>query len=144
MATYHHACNTCEHNWLEEYSFEEYDRLKAAGENLGCPECDSDDTGRKLPDDPAPIHFKGGGWSPDGYYKNGAYDQHQKEGKAVQLYDRKEDLQRDMVGEAKRAELTKLKRTDTAARRHMGPDAGLTQREADISIEKAGEAAKNR
>ena len=42
MPIYEHECNKCKFGWLEEYSLEEFDRLKAADINLACPECESE------------------------------------------------------------------------------------------------------
>jgi len=142
MPTYRHSCRDCDVEWDEQYSVGECSRLMEAGENLACPECESTDTYRQVTDSGA-VHFKGAGWSPDGYYKNGAYDTHKEQGKSVKLYDRKEDIDRDMRGEAELAERARLKRVDEAARRHIGPDAGLTQSEADTKIKAAGEKAVN-
>lgn len=90
------------------------------------------------------VHFKGAGWSPDGYYKNQAYDAHKNSGKSVKLYDRKEDIDRDLRGEAEAAEKGRLLKVDQAAKRHLSPDAALTQEEADVKIKAAGEKAVKR
>ena len=136
MALYRHTCRACKLDWDEEYSIHD-------DPPSSCPECSSTDVYRNVTTAGA-IHFKGGGWSPDGYYKNGAYDQHKAEGKSVKLYDRKEDIVRDMRGEAMVHERTRLKKVDEAAKRHLGPDSALTQKEADKKIQAAGEKAAKR
>jgi putative FmdB family regulatory protein len=133
MPIYRHTCRACELDWDEEYSIH-------ADVPADCPDCGSDDLYRNVTTAGA-IHFKGGGWSPDGYYKNHAYDSHVAEGKSVKLYDRKEDIDRDMRGEAMVRERRRLKAVDTAAKRHLGPDSALTQKEADVKIKAAGEKA---
>lgn len=143
MPRYRHTCRDCEVEWDEDYSVAECSRLMDAGENLACPDCESTDTYRQVTDAGA-VHFKGAGWSPDGYSKTRAYEQHVSEGKSVKLYDRKEDIDRDIRGEAELVEKAKLKRVDALARKHMSPDAGLTQAEADVRIKAAGEKAVNR
>jgi predicted nucleic acid-binding Zn ribbon protein len=143
MPIYRHTCRDCKIDWDEEYGLRTYEWLKKRKENLVCPECGHLDTYRNVTTAGCVV-FKGGGWSPDGYYKNGAYDKHVAEGKSVKLYDRKEDIDRDMKGEAEAAEKERLKKVDSAARRHMSPDAGLTQDEADVKIKAAGERALNR
>ena len=112
-----------------------YDRSNAAAE------CESEDTYRCVTDSGA-IHFKGAGWSPDGYYKNQAYDQLQREGKKVTLYDRREDLQRVMKGEKAEAMKKRLKREDELAKRYMGPDAAMSQEKADKRIKAAVDKVK--
>ena len=62
-------------------------------------------------------------------------------GKKVKLYDRKEDIDRDLRGEAGERELKKLKRINAAAKRHIGPDAAVTDKEATRKINKAKEGA---
>jgi len=136
MPAYRHTCRACEIDWDEIYSIHD----EPPGE---CPECGSDDVYRNVTTSGA-VHFKGAGWSPDGYYKNGAYDAHKAQGKSVKLYDRKEDIDRDIRGEAELAEKDRLKKVDAAARRHMSPDAGLSQAEADVKIKAAGQKAIDR
>jgi hypothetical protein len=103
-----------------------------------CPECESTDVYRHVTTSGAVI-FKGGGWSPQGYSKETAYEKYGK--KQIKLYDRKEDLDRDMRGEAEQNELKKLKHEDRAAKKVLGPDAGVTQHEAERRIKKAGQDA---
>lgn len=136
MPIYEHNCRQCNIEWEEEYSLDVFEAYRIAGKNLACPKCKSRNTYRSVTTSGA-VHFKGAGWSPDGYYKNQAYDTHKAEGKSVQLYDRKEDIERDLKGEAAVREKGKLKKEDAAARRHLSPDAGLTQDEADKRIQAA-------
>ena len=135
MPVYEHACRDCTNEWLEEYNLEEYDWLKANDINLSCPECESEDTYRCVSH--APVHFKGGGWSPDGYYDFHAYDTLQAEGKKVERFESREDLQRVMKGEKAAATKARLKREDELAKKHFGPDAAMTQQKADARIKKA-------
>jgi predicted nucleic acid-binding Zn ribbon protein len=145
MPIYRHTCRDCELDWDEDYSLAEFDDYKARGVSLSCPDCKSVDTYRNVTTSKCVI-FKGGGvgWCDDGYYNYGAYDKHKAEGKSVKLYDRKEDIDREMRGEAELAEKNRLKKVDAAARRHMSPDAGLTQAEADVKIKAAGQKAIDR
>ena len=106
-----------------------------------CPECEGDDVYRCVTDSGA-VHFKGGGWSPDGYYRYNTYDVHEKQGKKITLYDRKEDIEREMKGEVAEKEKRKLKRINEAAKRHLGPDAAVTQKEADRKIKEAVDKVK--
>lgn len=133
MPLYQHTCRACDLDWQEHYSI--HDEPPDT-----CPECESNDVYRNVTTSGA-VHFKGGGWSPTGYYNYTAYDNHKAQGKSVTLYDRKEDLDRDMRGEAEQAERARLKKVDEAARRHLSPDAGLTQGEADKKIKAAGDKA---
>jgi predicted nucleic acid-binding Zn ribbon protein len=139
---YEHKCRECDHEWEEVYSLDAFMQHTAINYTFDCPWCESEDTYRCV--SAVPTHFKGGGWSPQGYYKNEAYDKHVAEGKSVKLYDNKEDIDRDMKGEAEVAERVRLKTVDGAARKHLGPDAGLTQKEADTQIQAAGEKALKR
>ena len=143
MPIYRHTCRACESDWDEEYCLELCNRYMRHGENMVCPQCTSQDTYRNVTTSGV-VDFKGAGWSSDGYYKNGAYDHHVAQGKSVKLYDRKEDIDRDMRGEAEQAEKARLKKVDEAARRHLSPDAGLTQDEADQKIKAAGQKAVER
>lgn len=142
MAIYRHTCRTCKLEWDEEYSLETYDWYKENNLNVSCPECEGADTYRQVTTSGCVV-FKGGGvgWADTGYYNYEAYDKHKAEGKSVKLYERKEDIDRDMRGEAELAEKARLKKVDAAARRHMSPDAGLTQVEADKKIKAAGDKA---
>ena len=133
MPRYEHTCRACKIEWEEDYGITD-------DPPADCPECGSDDIYRNVTTAGA-VHFKGSGWSPDGYYKNGAYDIHKAQGKSVQLYDRKEDIDRDMRGEAEAAEKGRLKKVDAAARKTLGPDSGLSQAEADVKIKDAGQRA---
>lgn len=120
---FEHHCRACDLDWLEEYSVKD-------NPPETCPECRSTDVYRCVTTAGA-IIFKGGGWSPDGYYNYKNYDTLKETGHKVKLYDRKEDLDREMQGEKREAELKKLKRQNEVAKRTMGPDAGITQKEAD-------------
>lgn len=133
---YEFQCRECSEEWVEEYKLE-----KCPRGGLRCPVCDSEDTFRCVTTSGAVI-FKGAGWSPDGYYKNMAYDAHKAQGKSVTLYDRKEDILRDMRGEAGVQEKRKLLKQNEAAKRHLGPDSALTQEEADKKIKAAVERVK--
>lgn len=141
MPIYAHQCRTCDFEWQETYSLKTYDWFKENNRNLSCPDCEGDDTYRCVTDSGVVV-FKGAGWSPDGYYKNHAYDQHVKEGKSVTIYDRREDLQRVMKGEKAEAMKARLKKEDRLAKRHIGPDAAMTQAQADKRIKAAVDKVK--
>ena len=134
MIIYEHNCRTCGETWHEEHRVEDVE----ASRRLPCPSCKSTDCYIAVTQSGA-VHFKGAGWSPDGYNKHRAYDNYGK--KNIKLYDRKEDLDRDMRGEAEAAELKKLKRLDRVSKRTLGRDAGVTQKEADRKVKAAGEKA---
>lgn len=131
---YEHTCRECDLIWEEDYSVHDDPPDE-------CPECGSDDVYRHVTTSGVVV-FKGAGWSPTGYSKHTAYEQHKAEGKSVKLYDRKEDIERDMRGEAGERELAKLKKQDAAAKRHLGPDAAVTQVEADRKIQAAKDKVK--
>lgn len=135
MPLYEHHCRACEKDWREYHTLEDFE----AARTIGCPKCESNDTYICVTTSGA-VHFKGGGWSPQGYSKDTAYEQWGSDN--VTVYDRKEDCERVMKGEAKEAEHRKLKRLDKAAKRHLGPDAALTQEQADKAITRAGEDVK--
>jgi hypothetical protein len=126
---YEHHCRTCDLYWLEEYPLEQFDNNRY----LSCPECESEDTHRCVTDSAA-IHFVGPGWSPDGYYKSQALDKYKKTG--IKVYDRKEDHDREVAGQTREAELRRLKIENEVAKKTMGPDAAITQEEADRRIAK--------
>lgn len=134
MPVYSHECNECKLEWLEEYSLEVFDELKAKGETLACPDCESTDTYRQI--NWVPTHFKGGGWSPQGYYKYEAYDSLQAEGKKVTLYDDKAEMDRVIEGEKRERIIKRMKREDEIAKRHLGPDAAFTEKRADAALKK--------
>ena len=129
MPLYEHQCRNCDLNWLEEYSIHD-------DPPDTCPECESTDCYRCVTDSGA-VFFKGPGWSPDGYYKQTALDKYKDQG--IKVYDRKEDHDREVSGQARELEKRKLKRLDEVAKRTLGPDAGVTQDQADRAIHKAGE-----
>jgi hypothetical protein len=137
---YEHKCRSCDFEWLEEYSLEVYDAMKAGNLTLSCPKCEGYDTYRCV--GRVPVHFLGGGWSPQGYYNYEAYDQLKREGKKVTLYDRKEDLERELKGEKKEAVTKRLKRENELAKSIIGPDAAITEREADRRIKKEVDKVK--
>jgi hypothetical protein len=133
---YEHHCRDCDLDWLEEHKVSDVDAFRNTGRYPSCPECESEDTYIAVTDSGIVV-FKGGGWSPEGYGKHGYLDKYKDQG--VKVYDRKEDHDREAKGEAEQAELKKLKHLDRVAKRTMGPDAGVTQSEADAAIKKAGE-----
>jgi putative FmdB family regulatory protein len=135
MPTYEHQCRDCDLEWLEFHRLEDFD----AARHISCPDCEKEDTFICVTTSGA-IQFKGGGWSPQGYNKHTAYDQWGKDN--LELFDRKEDCERVMKGEAKQAEARRLKRLDRAAKRHFGGDAGLTQADADKALAKAEKEVK--
>lgn len=136
MPMYRHECRECKLVWDEEYGLDVFDHYKKHGLNFTCPECESEDTYRHVTDSGA-IHFKGPGWSPDGYSKDRALEKYKDTG--IEIFDRKEDHDRVVAGRAEQQELRRLKRLDDAAKKTLGPDAGVTQAEADRKIKKAGE-----
>lgn len=140
MPMYRHECRECSLVWEEEYSLAVFDHYKKHGLNFTCPECEGDDTYRHVTDAGA-IIFKGPGWSPDGYSKDRGLETYK--GQGIKIYDRKEDHDREVAGQAREAELRRLKRMDEAAKRTLGPDAGVKQDEADRKIKKAGEDRVN-
>jgi len=126
---YEHTCRACELDWAEDYSIHD-------DPPTDCPECESTDVYRHCTSSGTVI-FTGGGWSPEGYNKHTCYDQYDN----VKVYDRKEDHDRDVRGEAEVAELRKQKKLDVASRRAFGPDTGVKQSEADAADKKAGDDA---
>ena len=131
MPRYEHTCRACDLEWAEMYSIKD-------DPPDTCPECKSNDVYRHVTTSGAVI-FKGGGWSPQGYSKETAYEKYGK--KHIKLYDRKEDCDREIRGEAEEIEKRKLKHEDRVAKKVLGPDAGVTQYEAEKRIKKAGEDA---
>ena len=136
MPVYEHECRSCEQPWLEDYDLVTFDRLKKLDVTLPCVHCGSNDTYRCVTDSGA-VHFKGSGWSPDGYSKDQAYEQLKKEGKDVTIYERKEDIERVMKGEKAEATKARLKREDELAKKYLGADSALTQEKADKRIQAA-------
>ena len=141
MPVYEHECRACNKDWLEDYSLATFDWLKKLDVTLTCVHCGSNDTYRCVTDSGA-VHFKGAGWSPDGYSKDQAYQQLQKEGKDVTIYERKEDLERVMKGEKAVATKARLKREDELAKKYIGADAAMTQAKADKRIKDAVDKVK--
>ena len=136
MPVYEHHCRACETEWLEEYSIATFDFYKAEGRNVTCVKCESDDTYRCVTTSGA-IQFKGPGWSPDGYSKDRSLEKYKDQG--IEIYDRREDHDRVVKGQAEAAELRRLKRLDEAAKKTLGADAGVTQSEADAKVKAAGQ-----
>jgi len=134
MPIYNHVCRECGEDWLEEYSLETYDYLKKHGVDIDCPTCESDNTYRAVGH--IPVHFKGGGWSPQGYYKFEAYDQLQAEGKKVTRYEDKAEMDRVIEGEKKEKILKRMKREDELAKKYLGPDAAFTEKRAEKALQK--------
>lgn len=102
---YEHECRACGLAWLETYS------LAAFEENaeLQCPECTSYDTYRCIGSKGFTLAGGGVGWADQGYYGNSAYDSYKEVGQDVKLYDRKEDIERELKGERAANEHRKLK-----------------------------------
>ena len=117
-----------------ECGFEHEIELSVEGRAPVCPGCGSWDTYRACTTRGA-VLFLGGGWSPQGYNKHTYLDKH----KDVEVFDKKEDHDRVARGEAEAAALVTQKKLDKASRRAFGPDAGVTQNEADAAVKKAGD-----
>jgi SAM-dependent MidA family methyltransferase len=83
----------------------------------------------------------GSGWGSDGYYHLGAYDRIKNLGQKVTRYDNKEDLDRELKGEAEVVEKAKLKRLNAVSKKTMGDRFKVTEAEAEKKIKKAGEDA---
>lgn len=139
---YEHSCRDCKQDWLEEYTLDQFDWLKTNGIDLACVHCNSENTFRCV--SRVPVHFKGGGvgWADNGYYKYEAYDQHQREGKKVEVYERKEDIERVMKGEKREAVKARLKQENELAKKYFGPDAGMTEAQAEKRIRRAVDKVK--
>jgi putative FmdB family regulatory protein len=129
MPVYEHHCRACDLDWLEEYSVND-------DPPTDCVECGSTDMYRCVTTSGA-IQFKGPGWSPDGYSKDRALEKYKNQG--IKIYDRREDHDREVKGQAEAAELRRLKRLDQAAKKAFGPDAGVSQNEAEAKMKKAGQ-----
>ena len=134
MPIYNHVCRECGEDWLVEYSLEIFDEMKAENEVLLCPACGGLETYRAVGH--IPVHFKGGGWSPQGYYKFEAYDQLQAEGKKVTRYEDKAEMDRVIEGEKKEKILKRMKREDELAKKYLGPDAAFTEKRAEKALQK--------
>ena len=131
MPVYEHVCRTCGNEWQDTHTLEDYAEHREDPCECGSTDCYIACTTS------AAIHFKGAGWSPDGYNKHRSLDKYKKQG--VKVYDKKEDHDREVRGEAEQAELKTLKAKDRAAKKAFGHDAGVTQKEADAAIKKAGQ-----
>jgi len=136
MPVYEHHCRDCDVEWLEEYSLATYEFYVGRGRNVTCVGCESHNTYRCVTTSGA-IQFKGPGWSPDGYSKDTALEKYKDTG--IKIYDRREDHDREVKGQAEAAELARLKRLDAAGKKFLGSDAGVTQREADAKVTAAGQ-----
>jgi putative FmdB family regulatory protein len=133
MINYVHECRDCQHVW--ELSYGLNDEIPS-----NCPKCLSGSIFRQVTTSGS-IQFKGHGWSPTGYSKFSAYEQLKAKGQTVTRYETKEEHDRERKGEAEADEMKKLKRLDEVSKRTLGPDAALTQAEADKKIKKAGKDA---
>lgn len=129
---YEHCCRDCGLEWEEEYKLT--DPVSDT-----CPECGSQDMYRCVTTSGS-IHFKGAGWASDGYYKNAPLDSHKGR---LKLYDRKEDYQREAVGEAKEKEKRKLIRQNEVIKRTLGHGAVIKEAEAEKKIKKAADKARD-
>jgi hypothetical protein len=105
-----------------------------------CPLCLESDVFRHVTVSGA-VQFKGHGWSPTGYSKFTAYEKLKAQGKGVTIYENKEEHDRITKGEAMAVEEKKLKKLDRISKKTLGADSGVTQKEADVKIEKAGKDA---
>ena len=128
MPVYEHECRTCRLLWEEVYKITD-DPPEV------CPECGSSEVYRTIGS--TGFILNGSGWARDGYYRYKAYDKWGK-GK-IEVFDKKEDHDRVVRGEAEQAELKKLKRLDEVSRKTLGQEAGVTQAEAEKKIKKAGD-----
>jgi predicted nucleic acid-binding Zn ribbon protein len=130
---YVHECRDCGHIWELTYSL--VDETPSI-----CPVCLENDVFRHVTISGA-VKFKGAGWSPTGYSKFTAYEKLKAKGQSVTLYDSKEEHDRVSKGEAEVFEKKRLKKLDRISKRTLGVDAGVTQKEADVKIKKAGKDA---
>jgi putative FmdB family regulatory protein len=130
MPRYEHHCRVCELDWEEDYGLS--DPVSDT-----CPECGSQDMYRCVTTSGA-IHFKGAGWSEDGYYKNAALDTHKGR---LKLYDRKEDYNREAKGEAREITKRKLMQQNEVIKRTLGHSSVIKEAEAERKIKKAEDKA---
>jgi putative FmdB family regulatory protein len=129
---YTHECRSCYHIWELYYS------IKTDPPSF-CPNCNSQDVFRQVGS--SGFILTGSGWAQDGYYHLGAYDRIKGLGQEVTRYDSKEDLDREMKGEAEGVEKAKLKRLNAVSKKTMGDRFKVTEAEAEKKIKKAGEDA---
>lgn len=132
---YEHACRACGLEWLENYS------LSAFEDNaeMQCPECTSYDTYRCIGS--KGFRLLGGGWAESGYYGYRAYDDHKAQGKKVELYDNKQDLERDLKGERAVLEKRKLKYRHELEKKVFGKSS-LNEDKAAAIIKKKVDGVK--
>lgn len=130
--TYVHDCRDCNIEWEEEYGLNDLPPDQ-------CPNCGSEDIYRCVTQSSCVI-FKGAGWSPTGYSKKPKQEKLAREGR-YQEFESKEDLARVMRGEAEQNELQKMKDLNEVAKKTLGPDHAVTQREADEKVKQAGDEA---
>jgi len=133
-------CRSCDFAWLEDFSLDEVDNFKKNG-YPSCPECEGTDTFIAL--SAVPVHFKGAGWSPQGYDKYQAMNESYSKSQ-LKIYDRKEDRAREMAGEHAEHEKRKLKHLNEVAKRTLGPDAAIKQHEAEKKIAAAREKGRKK
>jgi hypothetical protein len=108
-----------------------------------CPECGVlDGLHRVKAIHQTSFRLVGSGWASDGYYRFGAYDEHKKAGRSVDLYDNKADIERVMKGEAVEKEKKRLKREHEVGKRVFGPDAGVSEKRAKKKIREAVDKVK--
>ena len=129
---YEHSCRDCELTWVETYNLSDLPPDS-------CPLCHSKNVYRHVGS--SGFTLKGAGWSSDGYYKLGAYDTMVKKGQKVKRYEKKEDMDRELRGEAEEVELKKQKRLHEVSKKTLGHRAGVTEEEAQKKIKKAGDDA---
>lgn len=131
--TYVHECRDCGNIWELQYSMT--DDVPSI-----CPVCLKEDVYRHVTVSGS-VQFKGPGWGPTGYSKYTAYETLKSKGQGVTLYENKEEHDRITKGEAKVVEEKRLKKLDRISKKTLGVDAGVTQKEADVKIKKAGKDA---
>lgn len=129
MPLYEHRCRECSLEWLEEYSLEDFEK----NAELTCPECESEDTFRCVTTS-ACIHFKGSGWSPDGYSKENPLGTW---GNQLKVYDRKEDHDREAAGQERVRVKKRMKKQNEAIKKTMGVDATIGEAEAERKMSAA-------
>lgn len=128
---YQHACRACDLEWLETYPLKDFDD----NAELQCPECTSYDTYRCIGSKGFTLSGGGVGWCAQGYYGNDAYDTYKAQGQSVELYDRKEDIERDLKGERAQNEHRKLKYRHELEKKVYGQST-ITEESARKKIQK--------
>jgi len=129
---YEHSCRACGLTWVETYNLSDTPPDS-------CPKCASEDVYRHVGS--SGFVLKGSGWASDGYYQFGAYDRIKAKGQEVTRYERKEDLDRVLVGEAVEKEKKNLKRLDEVAKKTLGYKHRVTEAQAEKKLAKAKEEA---